>query len=100
MEEGLDRDFASRNLTTEKVNELYDEATEYLKTRRVSFIFEDPKLHHNNWTIATWSKYISRSIIAKRGTESDKEFLPVENRFNRLHPVGRNRNRRHAGIDG
>jgi hypothetical protein len=96
MEEGLKSD-----LTTERVNELYDDATEYLKTRQGSFIFEDPKLlHHNNWTIATWSKYISQSRITKRGTDSDKTFLPIENRFNRPHPVGRKRNRRHANIDG
>ena len=63
-------------LTAEIVNNLYDLGTEYLKTR-VSYVFENDKLRHNNWVIATWAKYLSGSVIIKREqtTTSDTYLL-------------------------
>ena len=75
------------NLTPEIVNDLYDRGTEYLQTR-VSYVFTNEKLHHNDWVVATWAKYISRSIILKKGSDNDKQNLPAMKPSNRPRPVG------------
>ena len=74
-------------LTPEIVNNLYDLGTEYLRTR-VSYVFTNDKLHHNDWVIATWAKYLSRSMIVKKGTEEDKQHLPAATYLNRPRAVG------------
>ena len=74
-------------LTPEIVNNLYDLGTEYLRTR-VSYIFTNEKLHHNDWVIATWAKYLSRSTIMKKGTEEDKQHLPVATYLNQPRAIG------------
>jgi hypothetical protein len=79
-------------LTAEIVNNLYNLGTEYLKTR-VSYVFENDKLHHNNWVIATWAKYLSRSVIMKKGTDNDKQHLPVATHLNRPRAPGLKRRR-------
>jgi len=92
MEEGLEMNIlagATPQQSAESIDSLYNQATDHLKTR-VRYIFEDKKLHHNTWTIATWSKYVGRSMIAKKGTETDKANLPEESRFNQGH-TGRKR---------
>ena len=79
-------------LTAEIVNSLYDLGTEYLKTR-VSYVFQNDKLRHNDWMIATWAKYLSRSVIMKKGTDSDKQHLPVATYLNRPRAAGLKRRR-------
>ena len=74
-------------LTPEIVNNLYNLGTEYLRTR-VSYIFTNEKLHHNDWVIATWAKYLSRSTIMKKGTEEDKQHLPVATYLNQPRAIG------------
>ena len=68
----------------ESVMNLYNLGTEHLQ-RRVSYVFNDCKLHHDNWTIATWSKYIARNMIMQRETDEDKRNLPEETRYNQGH---------------
>jgi hypothetical protein len=66
-------------LTPEIVNNLYDLGTEYLKTR-VRYVFTNDKLHHNEWVIATWAKYLTRSMIEKRAqtrTRRTYQLLPI-----------------------
>ena len=89
MEHGLQPNVLDNNPSTELTDLLFAEATESLKTR-VSYIFEDNKLHHNNWTLSTWSKYIGRNHILKRGNANDIANLPEETRFNQGH-TGRKR---------
>jgi hypothetical protein len=91
MEEGIRQDDIPQNMPSiEVVENLYTTATEYLKTR-VSYVFDsNNKLHHNTWTLATWSKYVGRNMITKRGSANDKANLPEETRFNRSH-TGRKR---------
>ena len=79
-------------LTPAIVNNLYDLGTEYLRTR-VSYVFTNQKLHHNDWVIATWAKYLSRSRIQKKGTDEDKAYLPVATYLNRPRAVGLKRRR-------
>jgi hypothetical protein len=79
-------------LTPEIVNNLYDLGTEYLKTR-VRYVFTNDKLHHNEWVIATWAKYLTRSMIEKKGTDEDKAHLPVATYLNRPRAVGLKRRR-------
>ena len=52
-------------LTPEIVNNLFNLGTDYLR-RRVSYVFTNDKLRHNDWVIATWAKYLSRSMIEKK----------------------------------
>jgi hypothetical protein len=87
MEEGLDG--IPQNPSAETIDDLYEQATEHLKTR-VGFVFESDRLNPKNWTISTWSKNVKRSMIMAKGTEQDKANLPDENRFNRGH-TGRKR---------
>jgi hypothetical protein len=79
-------------LTPAMVNSLYDLGTEYLRTR-VSYVFTNEKLHHNDWVIATWAKYLSRSMIMKKGTEDDKQHLPAATYLNRPRAAGLKRRR-------
>jgi hypothetical protein len=85
MEEGIG--CIPENLTPKIVDDLYEIATEYLQTR-VSYIFGNNRLHHNDWVVATWAKYLSRSVILQKGSEADKRNLPVMKLSNRPRPVG------------
>jgi hypothetical protein len=89
MEEGIG-DEIPEPLTTAIVNNLYERGTEYLQ-RRVSYIFQNEKLHHHDWVIATWARYLSRSMIMQRGTERDKSNLPAPTHFNRPRPARQTR---------
>ena len=86
------------NLTPEIVNDLYDRGTAYLQTR-VSYVFTNEKLHHNDWVVATWAKYISRSIILKKGSDNDKRNLPAMKPSNRPRPIGLKRRSGEAMVD-
>ena len=87
------------NLTPEIVNDLYDRGTENLQTR-VSYIFANEKLHHNGWVVATWARYISRSVILKKGSDDDKRNLPSMKPSNRPRPIGLKRRSGEANGDG
>jgi hypothetical protein len=97
MEEGITGNVLASTdesmLTSEMINSLYNEGTDHLRTKRVSYIFDDQKFHHNDWTISTWSKYVSRNKINQMGNELDKRNLPMETRFNRPHATRRKRGR-------
>jgi hypothetical protein len=71
----------------EIADDLNKRATEYLQTR-VSYIFGNDKLHHNDWVAATWAKYLSRSVIMQKGSKANKRNLPVMKISNRPYPVG------------
>ena len=59
------------------LDESFQIGREYLKTR-VSYIFENPKMNQNQWSVGTWSKKVARSSIMKYGSDSDKANLPAE----------------------
>jgi hypothetical protein len=79
-------------LTPTIVNDLYDLGTQHLRTR-VSYVFTNEKLHHNDWVISTWAKYLSRSMILKKGTDNDKQHLPAATYLNRPRAAGLKRRR-------
>jgi hypothetical protein len=85
MEEGIGQ--IPENLTPEIVDDLYERGTEYLQTR-VSYVFTNNRLHHNTWVVATWAKYLSRSVILQKGNAADKSNLPAMKLSNRSRPVG------------
>jgi hypothetical protein len=85
MEEGIG--CIPENLTPEIVDDLYKIATEYLQTR-VSYIFGNNRLHHNDWVVATWANYLSRSVILQKGIDADRRKMPVMKLSNRPRPVG------------
>ena len=69
-------------LTPDIVNNLYDLGTNYLKTR-VSYVFSNDKFHHNDWVIATRTKYLNHSMIALlKGSQEDKDDLLVATYLN------------------
>ncbi len=74
MEEGIGQ--IPENLTPEIVDDLYERGTEYMQTR-VSYVFTNNRLHHNTWVVATWAKYLSRSVILQKGNAADKSNLPA-----------------------
>lgn len=52
-------------------------------------MFSNNRMHHNDWVIATWPKYFSRSVIIQKGSNADKANLPASmNLSNRPHPAG------------
>ena len=76
-----------QNLTKDIANELYERGTDYLNTR-VRYMFSNNKLHHDDWVVATWAKYPSRSIAVKKGTDDDIRNLPAMKLSNRPRPIG------------
>jgi hypothetical protein len=68
-------------------------AREYLKERRVQYVFQKRRSKPEEWEISTWSKHVQRSEIEKHGTEQDKANLPEANRFNGSR-VQRNKRKR------
>jgi hypothetical protein len=67
-------------IDTAFLDELYAQATAYLKTR-VGYLWEvdennKRKYDVPNWTISVWSRQISYGFILKYGTEEDKDNLP------------------------
>ena len=91
MEEGMGNKIPE-HLTRAIVNNMYEQGTEHLR-RRVSYIFQNEKLHHHDWVIATWARYLSRSMIMQRDTGQDESYLPAPVHFNRPRPAGQKRRR-------
>ncbi|KAI2510970.1 hypothetical protein MHU86_3442 [Fragilaria crotonensis] len=60
----------------------FSRAMEYLRERRLQYVFLNKRAKPNDWEVATWSKHVRRSMINKYGTEEDKANLPEANRFN------------------
>jgi hypothetical protein len=89
MEEGMGNKIPE-HLTRAIVNNMYEQGTEHLR-RRVSYIFQNEKLHHHDWVKATWARYISQSMIMQRGTEQDKSYLPAPLHFSRPRHAGQKR---------
>ena len=59
--------------SSQEVDKLFAAGTELLKAR-ASYFFANRK--HRLWSVATWSKKVSPSIILKFGTEEDKLAIP------------------------
>ena len=78
------------DMTTHIIESTYEQGMNHLRTR-VSFIFDNPKLHHVSWEISTWSKKVARSEILKHGTEQDISNLPEASNNTRRQPAKRNR---------
>jgi hypothetical protein len=91
MEEcpGLNLPDKVSEITTEIIEQSFERATEYLKTR-VSYIWLKEKRNDlENWTISTWSRHVSYGYILKYGTEEDKSNLPPPS--SKCGPKKRNR---------
>lgn len=80
---GLDIPRNPSTITATQFLELYSMAFEYLKTKRVSYVFDKgPKVKPQTWKISTWSKHARASEIIKHGKQVDKDNLPQATRFN------------------
>ena len=75
--------------TAEVIDRTFDQATEYMKTN-VSYIWNLTNSTIHNWTISTWSKYVSHGLVEEFGTESDKQHHKAYTNF-RCLPRKKNR---------
>lgn len=55
-------------ITADIINETFDKATEYMKSQ-VSYIWKLKNREHANWSISTWSKYVSPGYVRRLGTD-------------------------------
>jgi hypothetical protein len=63
-------------ITPDFIESSYKKATKYME-ERLSFIFEGENINCDNWSVATWSKHVASCTITNKGTESDKDCLPL-----------------------
>jgi hypothetical protein len=63
-------------ITPDFIESSYKKATEYME-ERLSFIFEGENVNCDTWSVATWSKHVASCTITNKGTENDKECLPL-----------------------
>ena len=69
-----------KDITAQFINESFDKATEYMKNK-VSYIWTLKNRDHANWSISTWSKYVSPGYVNKLGTDEDKLHVPLNYRY-------------------
>ena len=74
----------TQNLTQDLVDASYVIATEHLKQNVCRFIFEQPNKYKRieQWSVSTWSRYVSYQYIVDHGFPSDKANLPTATRLN------------------
>ena len=92
MEEGIEVPINSQSLSAQEFNQLYKDASDYVKTR-CSFIFSNRKWNPDGWSISTWANKVSRSVVLKLGTEEDKSYLAMPTRHQGPKPAGQKRKR-------
>jgi hypothetical protein len=81
-------------LTDDGINDLYVECMEFLKSR-VSYVWNrGQRSNPKEFSVATWSKSISRGEIAKLGTESDKLLLKEPTNRNKAGAVAGGKRKR------
>ena len=58
--------------------------TNHLKENVCSFLFNQPAKYKRieEWSVSTWSRYVSYQFIQENGTESDKSNLPPPTHLN------------------
>jgi hypothetical protein len=64
-----------KEITADFINTSFDQATEFMKTR-VSYIWNLKNREPANWSISTWSKFVSNGYVRNMGTDEDKLHLP------------------------
>jgi hypothetical protein len=76
--------------TAGAIRESLQKGQAYLRTDRLSYVFDNPRKHQDTWALSTWSKHCQPSVILKNGSEKDKSFFPIENttRFNKARSTG------------
>ena len=81
-------------LTDDGINDLYVECMEFLKSR-VSYVWNrGQRSNPKEFSVATWSRSISRGEIAKFGTESDKLLLKEPTNRNKAGAVAGGKRKR------
>ena len=61
------------DITDDFIDESFDKAVKHLETL-ASFVFKNPR--HKTWSLGTWSKNTSISVIQKYGTAEEIAKLP------------------------
>jgi hypothetical protein len=76
--------------TAGAITESLQKGQSYLRTDRLSYVFENPRKHQDSWALSTWSKHCQPSVILKNGSEKDKSFFPTKNttRYNKARSTG------------
>ena len=68
----------SPNPTAEAITESLEKCQAYLRTDRLSYVFDNPKKNSDSWALSTWSRHCQPSVILKHGSKRDKSFFPKE----------------------
>jgi hypothetical protein len=76
-------------ISADIIDQTFDQATEYMK-QNVSYIWNLKNSTIHNWTICTWSKYVSHGYVENLGSESDKLHHKTYSNF-RCLPRKKNR---------
>jgi hypothetical protein len=78
MMEGVSENVRNANLIdNDAIEKSFQEGTLYLKDQICSYVFTKDKFkNHQNWTVGTWSKRLSREMILMEGSENDIANLP------------------------
>jgi len=86
MTSNLSRTETTSNLSSKTLKELFEKGMNSLKDH-ASYVFANPKREPTSWTIAYWSKMLSRSMIEKHGNSNDISKLAAPKRRNASHPL-------------
>jgi hypothetical protein len=80
----------SRRPTATEIHDSLEIGISYLRSDRLSYVFENKRKRSDTWAISTWSKHCARSMILQHGTENDKSHFPAEEgtRFNKARSTG------------
>ena len=79
-------------ITPDFIESSYKKATQYME-ERLSFIFEGKNVNCDNWSVATWSKHVASCTVTNKGTENDKECLPLTYAYKPYKSTKRNKKR-------
>jgi hypothetical protein len=69
-------------LTPVLIDELYNKATDYLKTR-AGYVWQLERVNSDEWAVSTWSRHVTRALILANGTALDIANLPPETAYNK-----------------
>eukprot|EP00978_Attheya_sp_CCMP212_P018846 scaffold52077_cov52-Attheya_sp.AAC.1 len=90
MAPNMDHGAIASRPTPSEINDSLEMGRSYLRSDRLSYVFENKKKKPDTWAISTWSKHCQRSMILKHGSEKDKSFFPIETstRYNQARSTG------------
>ena len=77
-------DLSNGLISDEMIEATYVIATSHLRENVCSFIFNQPNKYKRieEWSVSTWSRYVSFQFIQENGSDTDKQNLPPPTHLN------------------